>query len=114
MLKIVILNDGKSFKEKVQNGFNKLKNFVVRNKETVLFLTPVVITGLTGIVKFVGRRVNLKTKRELKENYCYDRSLGHYWKLRRELSNNEWLEIDRRKKKGERLADVLSEMKVLD
>lgn len=26
---------------------------------------------------------------------------------------NEWLEIDRRKKNGERLSDVLSDMKVL-
>ena len=49
----------------------------------------------------------------MKDLYCYDRSLGHYWRLRRELSNKEWLEIDQRKKNGERLADILDEMKVL-
>ena len=29
------------------------------------------------------------------------------------LSNKEWLEIDSRKRNGERLSDILSEMKVL-
>lgn len=49
-----------------------------------------------------------------KHLYCYDRSLGHYWKLRRELTNEEWLEIDKRKKNGERLSDILDDMRVLD
>ncbi len=52
-------------------------------------------------------------KEKVKDLYCYDRSVGHYWKLRRELSNKEWLEIDQREKNGERLSDILSEMKVL-
>jgi len=52
-------------------------------------------------------------KEKAKDLYCYDRSVGHYWKLRRELSNKEWLEIDQREKNGERLSDILSEMKVL-
>ena len=50
---------------------------------------------------------------ELHDLYCYDRSLGHYWRLKRELSNKEWLEIDKRKKEGERLADILADMRVL-
>jgi len=49
----------------------------------------------------------------LKDLYCYDRSLGHYWKLRRELTNSEWVEIDQRKQNGERLADILDELKAL-
>ena len=52
-------------------------------------------------------------KEKVKDLYCYDRSVGHYWKLRRELSNKEWLEIDQREKNGERLSDILSEMKVM-
>ena len=61
----------------------------------------------------VSKRINLRKQEELKDLYCYDRSLGHYWRLRRELTNAEWLEIDRRKKNGERLADILEELKVL-
>lgn len=89
------------------------KNWVIRNKEMVLTLTPIAIGGITTVCKVVGKRVNLRKEEELKELYCYDRSLGHYWRLRRELSNKEWLEIDRRKKNGERLSDILAELKVL-
>ena len=61
----------------------------------------------------VGKRVNLRKEEKLKDLYCYDRSLGHYWALRRELTNKEWVEINKRKQNGERLADILSELKVL-
>ena len=65
------------------------------------------------MVKVVGKYVNQHKQEDLKDLYCYDRSLGHYWKLRRELTNDEWLEIDKRKKNGERLSDILDELKVL-
>ena len=97
------------FNAKIQNG----KEWFIRNKETVIALTPVVIGGLTTIIKVVSKRINLAKEEELKDLYCYDRSLGHYWQLRRELTNKEWLEIDKRKKNGERLSDILDEMKVL-
>lgn len=97
------------FNAKIQNG----KEWFIRNKETVITLTPVVIGGLTTIIKVVSKRINLAKEEELKDLYCYDRSLGHYWQLRRELTNKEWLEIDKRKKNGERLSDILDEMKVL-
>ena len=103
----------REFKEKIYAKIQKGKEWVIRNKETVLILTPIVIKGLTTVTKVVGKRSNLQKEEELKDLYCYDRSLGHYWRLRRELSNKEWLEIDRRKKAGERLSDILDEMKVL-
>jgi hypothetical protein len=95
--------------EKIQNG----KEWIIRNKETVITLTPVVVGGITTVAKVVGKRINLRKQESLKDLYCYDRSLGHYWRLRRELSNQEWLEVDRRKRHGERLADILSDMRVL-
>lgn len=102
------------FKKKLKSGFRKTKDWVVEHKDLVITLTPVIIGGIATVVKVVGKRSNLRKEEELKELYCYDRSLGHYWKLRRELSNQEWLEIDRRKKNGERLSDILSDMNVLD
>lgn len=95
--------------EKIQNGLVWLDN----NKETILTLTPVVVGGLATVTKVVGKHTNLRKEEELKDLYCYDRSLGHYWKLRRELTNKEWLEIDKRKQNGERLSDILDDMKVL-
>lgn len=103
----------REFKEKVNVKFQKGKEWIVRNKEAVVTLTPVVIGGIMTVVKVVGKRINLRKQENLKDLYCYDRSLGHYWALRRELTNQEWLEVDRRKKDGERLADILSDMKVL-
>lgn len=61
----------------------------------------------------LGDWFNRNKEEAVKNLYCYDRSLGHYWCLRRELSNKEWLEIDQRKKNGERLSDILAELKVL-
>lgn len=97
------------FNARIQNG----KEFIIRNKEGLLTLTPVFIGGITTVCKVVGKRVNLRKQEQLKDLYCYDRSLGHYWRLRRELSNQEWVEIDRRKRNGERLSDILESMKVL-
>ena len=101
------------FKRKAVSALQNTKEWIVRNRDTIITLTPIIIGGVTTVTKVVGKRVNLRKAEEVKDLYCYDRSLGHYWRLRRELSNKEWLDIDRRKKNGERLADILSEMNVL-
>lgn len=103
----------REFKEKIDTKIQNGKEWLIRNKETIIVLAPVVIGCGTTVFKVVDKRINLRKQENLKDLYCYDRSLGHYWRLRRELSNKEWLEIDQRKKDGERLSDILSEMKVL-
>lgn len=100
-------------KEKIQKKIDDAKKWASDNKESILKYGPVVIGGFTVAAKAVNKQVKLNKEKDLKELYCYDRSLGHYWKLRRELTNDEWVEIDRRKKNGERLADILDELKVL-
>ena len=103
----------REFKTKVKNKLINAKVWVINNKELVIGLTPVIIGGLSTITKVVGKNINLRKQESIKNTYCYDRSLGHYWSLKRDLTNKEWLEVDRRKKQGERLADILSEMRVL-
>lgn len=103
----------RAFKEKVSLKIQQGKDWFVRNKEAVVTLTPVIIGGVTTVMKVVSKHVGQHKDEQLKDLYCYDRSLGHYWKLRRELTNDEWLEIDKRKKNGERLSDILDELKVL-
>lgn len=103
----------REFRQKIDEVKYRIGDWFNRNKEVVITLTPVIIGGVTTVIKVVGKRVNIGKAKEVKELYCYDRSLGHYWRLRRELSNSEWLEIDRRKKNGERLSDILAEMRVL-
>lgn len=83
------------------------------NREFILIVGPTVIGATTTLIKVVSKYVSLHKEKVVKDLYCYDRSLGHYWRLKRELSNHEWVEIDRRKQNGERLADILSELRVL-
>ena len=39
--------------------------------------------------------------------------MGHYWKLKRRLSNKDWASIDKRYREGERLADILNDLDVI-
>lgn len=100
----------------VYEKVNKAKWFVEDHKAQIAAVaaaTPVVVGTIMQIARMVSQRDRLKKAKDLKELYCYDRSLGHYWKLRRELTNDEWLAIDVRKRSGERLADILKELNVL-
>lgn len=100
----------------VYEKVTKAKWFVEDHKAqmaAVAAATPVVVGTIMQIARMVSQQDRLKKAKDLKELYCYDRSLGHYWKLRRELTNDEWLAIDARKRSGERLADILKELNVL-
>lgn len=100
----------------VYEKVNKSKWFVEDHKAqiaAVAAVTSVVVGTIMQIARMVSQQDRLKKAKDLKELYCYDRSLGHYWKLRRELTNDEWLAIDARKRSGERLADILKELNVL-
>ncbi len=100
-------------KQKVKETVSKgLTTLIVVGVPTVAAVTPAIV-AITGAVKSVNRRAIVKTEKESKENYCYDRSLGHYWELERKLSNSDWLEINKRRDCGEKLADILADMKVL-
>lgn len=104
------------YKENFKSKFRQFVIWVNDNKELIVMCAPVVLAtckfGSKLIVK-VGKNINLRKAEKIKNLYCYDPSLGHYWELKRKLSNKEWLSIDSRKKNGERLADILSELKVL-
>jgi len=112
-------------KEQMKNKVNeanrivksKIKSGMVwasDNKEILAFLVPVGIGAIVGTTKFATKRINLRKTEQLKNLYCYDRSLGHYWKLKRVLTNTEWTAIGKRKNAGEKLVDILSELRVLE
>ena len=107
-------------KAKFHEKRKAFENWFYNNQQLALFIIPIAgtvtvacVKGIIGLSKGAIKHANLKKEQDIKELYCYDRSLGHYWALRRELTNAEWIEIDRRKKNGERLSDILSELKVL-
>ena len=96
-------------KQKIVNG---LMTAVAVGVPTVMAVTPVV-KMITNAVISANRRAAVKTEQESKEIYCYDRSLGHYWELKRKLTNSDWMKINSRKANGESLADILTDMDVL-
>ena len=99
--------------EKLKAKFNNAMNWCKENKETLIVVVPAAVAGITGLCKLGGKIVDSHSEHAHQNLTCYDRSLGHYWQLKRELSNSEWVAIEQRRKNGERLADILSELKVL-
>lgn len=87
------------------------------NREVVgTVLVPagiVAVKTVTGLVKSVDRKIDLKKEQDLKDLYIYDRSLGYYHELKHKLSSREALEIDRRRNNGESMAHILASMKLL-
>ena len=78
------------------------------------FAVATVIVG--GAVKVLPKLLIARNNRErerIKQEYCYDRSLGHYWALKRALSTSEWIEINKRRSNGENLGDILEQLNVL-
>lgn len=68
---------------------------------------------LQTLAKVGGRAYNKHLDIRAKDLRCYDASLGRYWELNRKLTNKDWLKIDRRKARGERLGDILEDLHLL-
>ena len=102
------------FKSKVHTKAVRAKEWVCANKQGLMFVVPAALGSLSTVIRVVGKRANLHKEQEFKDCYVYDRSLGHYFELRRKLTNKEWSAIDARKANGERLADILNDLKVLE
>lgn len=85
-----------------------------RNKEALIVILPVAISGSIELIKIVSRKSSQKEDRRLKENFIYDRSSGHYYETRRQPKNSEWIEIDRRHNTlHQPLGEVLRDMRLL-
>lgn len=107
--------------EEVRDGaadkLRKTSNWMRENIEMVKVMAPVGIAVVGGVVKIVYKLAKddrAHREKDLKELYCYDRKLGHYWKLARALSSKDWMKINERKKNGENLGDILYDMDVLE
>lgn len=116
----VVTEDGKpvnqkweDFKWKAKQKYEAAKTWCTENKEVVIAAIPALITGAFEIIKIASKADAREEEKELKELYIYDRSMGHYWKLRRRLTNSEYREIERRRAEGESMGEILEDMRVL-
>lgn len=89
------------------------KQFWNENREYLVILIPVVLASGEKVFKEVKRERQLKEERDLKERFIYDMSLKCYYELRRKPKPQEYLEIERRKRNGESLGKILSDMRLL-
>ena len=64
-------------------------------------------------IKKHNRNKRQDKQEKAKRTRIYDRSTGNYWHLKKELTNKQWLEVNKRKKSGEKTGDILRSMKVL-
>lgn len=108
----------RSFEEKCRDWFYdkwyKTKRFVKDNKEILIVTIPVAGSLIMKTISVISKHGSMRKEKDLKELYVYDKSrVGHYWKLRRPLSTNEWIEVETRRNSGEALGHILDSMRVL-
>lgn len=83
------------------------------NKEIIVVGVPIIVATITAATKLGSKALGIFKEKHFRDRYFYDRSLGCYLKLRRTLSNHEMVAIERRRQAGERLIDILNDMRVL-
>ena len=103
----------RKIKAKVEEIKNKAVDFVTDHPTEALALATTLIGSAVGLARRADRKKDLREQQRLREEYIYDRSLGSYWKTRRKLSNSEKLEIERRRRQGESLGEILRSMRLL-
>lgn len=112
-LRYKIKNNFENLKMKAKMRVSKMFCWVKRNPQ----LTIGIVSVLGSIGGFFAKNLTknhlLNKEKKLKDNYVYDRSLGHYWELDHKLSTKDWVEIDKRRSSGERMGDILVDMDVL-
>ena len=105
------------FKWDTKRKFENTKKWCEDNTELAIAMIPVglmAVKTITGMVKSVDRKIDMKHEQELQELYVYDHSLGMYHKLRRPLTSSEKIEINRRRDAGESKIQILASMGLLD
>lgn len=105
----------KSKKEKakqfVVTKYESGKRFVKEHGKEIIVAIPVVVGGITSIVKLVKPSAYEKERKRIDTTY-YDPSTGLHWDLKRKLTNNEREELDQRRRDGEPVGNILRDMKV--
>ena len=82
------MNEKKSLKERLKEKFNSAMGWCKENKEILIIIVPAAAATITGGAKLIGKIVDSHSEHNHQTLTCYDRSLGHYWQLKRELSND--------------------------
>ena len=118
----------KEFKDKVKNAKEKTKKWCsdrywdartlwTYHKDEIIAAGGLVTSGVLGGIKIYDA-ITVRQRRKAAMRYedrklFYDPSTGCRYRLKRNLSNRENLELSQRKKNGEDVGTILKDMKVL-
>lgn len=101
------------FRWDAKQKYYKIKDWCHDHPSEAVALTTVFMSGTIEMIRVVAKNKNISEEKQLKENYIYDRSAGHYYELKRQPKSSEWRMIDHRKAEGESLGDILNDMRIL-
>ena len=91
----------------------KANIFWDQNREYLVVIIPAAL-GIGGkVISSANRHSRLREEEYLKKRFMYDRSMGAYLEMRRQPTQKELLEINRLKKEGMSLPEILNKMRLL-
>lgn len=102
--------------EAVKKKKEEVVSWYHENEEFVKAIAPFAIVGALGVTKNAIKRNNKKKEEDLHDNYIYDNRHGNYYHLKSASSrkrNQQYVEINKRRDRGENLYDILDDMKLL-
>ena len=106
-----------SVKEWCKQRLNDAVGFWNNNKEFVILVGIPTVTAVAGIGKTIITSATRSTARRRvdrsKSRKFYDPSLHSWWDLKHPLTNSQRSMIDKRRRNGERLSDILDDMRLI-
>ena len=116
-MKIYVVPGDNSAKERakcwLKNRVTDVKDIWDNNKKEIIILAPVVLAIASRVTRSINKAIAYHQETILKDQRVYDPSLGHYYELNKKLNNDQWLEIENRRKNGESYGNILRSMNVL-
>lgn len=100
-------------KRKVKAKLAEAWEFCKEHPTESFALATAAVGGLFGIAKRADRQATIRKEQDLKDRYVWDASIGQWWTMRKKPTSGQKLEIERRKKNGESMGDILSSMRLL-
>lgn len=105
-----------SFRFRIEQSARKVGDWCKENIQTITVAAPVALTvigSITKVARSMIRRSHLAKEQKWKDTHFYDRSLGHYVEVKRKPKNNELSRISARRRNGEKLTDILTDMRLI-
>lgn len=96
-----------------EKGKRKAEDWWNENGLMVMIYGPAVAGVLIKMISVVGKHSKLRKEEMIKDRTVWDPVVGHYWRLKRRLTKDEWLYITKRRRAGEMLGDILESLHVL-